>query len=84
MKKFQPFGNDEQSLGLDDLTVENGTDKVSIYGSLDVTRDKAGLKKARELKALVDATVEALEQEKDLPARTAAPEKPKQVKNPFA
>ena len=84
MKKFQPFGNGEQSLGLGDLTVENGTDKVSIYGSLDVSRDKAGLKKARELKALADAMVEALEQDKDLPARAPAPEKPQQVKNPFA
>jgi hypothetical protein len=84
MKKFQPFANEDQSLSLDELTVENGSDKVSIYGTLDVTRDKAGLKKVRALKALVDALVQTLEQDKALPAKVDALEKPQQVKNPFS
>ncbi len=84
MKKFQPFENNDQSLSLSDLTVENGTDKVSIYGSLDVTRDKDGLRKARELKAVVDALVRALSQDEALPDQIAAPEKLQPVKNPFA
>ena len=84
MEKFEPFANDTQSLGLGDLTVENGADKVSIYGSLDVTRDKAGLEKARALKAAVDAIVRVLGKEKDLPDHIAGPDRPMQVKNPFA
>jgi hypothetical protein len=83
-KKFQPFADDAQSLSLGDLTIENGTDKVSIYGSIDVTRDKAGLKKARELKVVLDALVRTLSQNKALPAEVPAPETPQQVKNPFA
>ena len=83
-KKFQPFADDAQSLGLGHLTIENGTDKVSIYGSIDVTRDKAGLKKARELKAVLDAMVRFLSQDKALPEEAPAPETPQQVKNPFA
>ncbi len=83
-KKFQPFADDAQSLNLADLTIENGTDKVSIYGSIDVTRDKAGLKKARELKAVLDAMVRFLSQDKALPEEAPAPETPQQVKNPFA
>jgi hypothetical protein len=32
------------------LTIEDRTDRVTIYGNLDVTRDKAGLADARQLK----------------------------------
>jgi hypothetical protein len=46
-KKFQPFSDDSTSLSIGEFTVENGTDKVSLYGSLDVTRDKNGLKQPK-------------------------------------
>jgi len=84
MKTITPFANDSEAVSLGDLTIENGTDQVSLYGSLDMTRDKTGLKRARALKAAVDAIVAALEAEKDLPDKIAPPEKPQQVKNPFA
>ena len=84
MKTITPFANDSQSMNLGDFTIENGTDQVSLYGSLDMMKDKAGLKRARALKAAVDAIVAALEAEKDLPDKIAPPEEPQQVKNPFA
>ncbi len=87
MKTIKPFANDSESLaigGSDGLTIENGTDRIAVYGSLDLTRDKAGLEQARALKAVVDGIVQALEGEKDLPDKVAPPEKPQQVKNPFA
>jgi len=84
MTKFQPFSDDTASLSINDLTVENGTDKVAIYGSLDLTRDKEGLKKARALKGLVDSVVKALAQDKDLPDKAPQDEPTQQVKNPFA
>ncbi|MEZ0171156.1 hypothetical protein [Microvirga sp. TS319] len=84
MPKFQPFSNDSASLNINDLTVENGTDKVAIYGSLDLTRDKEGLQNARALKGLVDAVVKALSQDKDLPDKVQPDEPTQQVKNPFA
>lgn len=83
-KTFQPFANDSDSFNIGEFAIENGTDKLSVYGSLDLTRDKAGLQHARALKAVVDAVVQALEQDKALPDHVAPPEKPKQVKNPFA
>jgi hypothetical protein len=83
-KKFQPFSDDSASLSIGELTVENGTDKVALYGSLDVTRDKSGLKQAKALKAAVDAIVNALEQDKALPDESGPTEEPQQVKNPFA
>lgn len=84
MTKFQPFADDSASLSIDELTIENGTGKIAVYGSLDVTRDKEGLKKARALKAVVDGMVKALEQNKALPNQSGPDEPPQQVKNPFA
>ncbi|WP_457094225.1 hypothetical protein [Microvirga sp. P5_D2] len=83
-KKFQPFSDDSTSLSIGEFTIENGTDKVALYGSLDVTRDKNGLKQAKALKAAVDAIVKALEQDKALPDESGPTEEAQQVKNPFA
>jgi hypothetical protein len=83
-KKFQPFADDSASLSVGEFTIENGTDKIALYGSLDVTRDKAGLKKAKALKLTVDAIVKALTQDKELPDESGPTEAPQQVKNPFA
>ena len=82
-KKFQPFSDDSASLSIGEFTLENGTDKVALFGSLDVTRDKASLKQAKALKAAVDAIVKALEQDKALPEESGPVEAPQQVKNPF-
>lgn len=61
MTQFAPFEDEATVLRLDELTVENRVDRIEMYGSLQITRDKAGLAMARELKALIDATVAALE-----------------------
>jgi len=46
---------------LGDLTVENREDRVSIYGSIDIMRDQAGLAHAEQLQALLNAIVAALQ-----------------------
>lgn len=84
MNTIKPFANDADSLGIGDLTVENGTDQVAIYGSIDLTRDKQGLQHARALKTLLDAVVQELEADKKLPDRLALPDAPKAIKNPFS
>jgi hypothetical protein len=83
VKSIDPFANESDSLDIGGLTVENRTDRVSVYGSVDLTRDKQGLAHARELKTLVDAVVAALERQGALPDRQPPQEKPKQVDNPF-
>jgi hypothetical protein len=83
MTVIKAFQNEEESVGVGDLTIENRTDRIELYGSLQITRDKAGLRLARELKEVLDAAVDALEAEKDLPDRVElAP--PDRVDNPFA
>ena len=68
MKKgFMPYENEIDSLKVgDDFTIENRLDKISIYGSVELTKDKEGLQYAYALKRVIDATIEALKY-KDLP-----------------
>ena len=49
MTKLTPFADDAASVSIGSLTVENGTDRVAIYGSLDLTHDKQGLAHALAL-----------------------------------
>lgn len=84
MKTIKPYANDTDSVGIGELTIENGTDRVAIYGSIDLTRDKEGLEHARTLKALLDAVVQELEADKKLPDKIAPPDAPDRVTNPFA
>ena len=79
--RFHPYKDESESIALGDLTIENRSDRIELYGSLQITRDKAGLAAALELKELIDATVTAL-RGANLPEYIE--EKPaKMVKNPF-
>lgn len=81
--KLKPYADDAASMAIEELTIENGQDRVAVYGNLDLTRDKVGLQHARALKAVLDEVVQVLEAEKNLPDRMPPPEKPQQAKNPF-
>lgn len=81
MTQFAPFKDEAAVLRLDELTLENRLDRIEIYGSLQITRDQAGLALARELKRLLDATIAALEAE-ELPEQIAT-RPPDRVANPF-
>ncbi len=84
MKQITPFANEADSVGIADLTIENQTDRVSVYGNIDLTRDRQGLKHARALRDLMDRIVKALEAEKNLPDTLPPPAAPEEVDNPFA
>ncbi len=84
MTKLTPFADDAASVTVDKLTIENGTDRLALYGSLDITRDKAGLRHALALKAILDQAVQALSVDPALPDQPPPAEKPKTVRNPFA
>ena len=83
MPKLIPFADDASSVSIDKLRIENGTDRIAISGSLDITRDKQGLAHAQVLKMLLDQAVHRLETEKDLPDRIPAPSAPKGLRNPL-
>ena len=84
MTKLTPFADDATSIAIDKLTIENAKEQLSLYGSLDITRDQVGLKHALALKALLDQAVQVLTSDPALPQRLAPSDKPKTVKNPFS
>lgn len=61
--KFNPFANESDALSMGELNIENRLDRVSVFGSLDITRDKEGLRVAKELKSLLERVVESLQSE---------------------
>lgn len=83
--RFEPFADDATARTIGSFCVENGTARIALHGSLDITRDQAGLAQARRLKETLEAIVRVLEAG-DLPEHVAeAPDiAPEQVKNPFA
>ena len=83
-RMLKPFADESASEGSGDPTIENRTDHISPYGSLDLTRDKARLAQTWALKALVDGTERTLQVDRDLPNRIAPPETPQQAKNPIS
>ena len=83
MTTLKPFANDAASISIGELTIENGTDSIALYGSLDLTRDKQGLGHARALAALLSQAIQLLETDTSLPDAVPPPVAPKTVKNPF-
>lgn len=68
MKKgFMAYENETDSFNIGEMTLENRLDRISLYGSLDITKDKEGLEKALKLKRIIDASIDALKREKNLP-----------------
>ncbi len=81
---FTPFADDAAAQTIGDLSIENGTSRITLHGSVDLTRDKSGLERARVLQTILTRIVEVLSDEA-LPEVVAETEKPPQmVKNPFA
>jgi hypothetical protein len=69
-------------LTIEQMTVENDPARVSVYGRLDITPDRAGLDNARALAALLNAVVARLEAE--LPAHAPVAPQTHPMTNPFA
>jgi hypothetical protein len=81
-KQIFPFANESDSLGIGGLTIENRTDRISLYGSIDITRDKEGLVHAERLKMLFDDIVAAMKAD-HLPDRISIKAE-EEIANPFA
>lgn len=66
-KPFLAYQNESDNFTIgNDFTVENRLDRISINGSLELTKDKEGLQYAYELKRIVDSAIEVLKKV-DLP-----------------
>lgn len=83
-KAFAPFGPDAQVRTIEQMTVENDPARVSVYGRLDITHDRAGLENGRALAALLNAVVARLEAEPELLAHAPVAPQTHPMTNPFA
>lgn len=79
---FKPFADDHSQVMLNDLTLENQGDRVSIYGSIQITRDQIGLAQARELLMTLQQAVDYLASQ-DLPQQLPESDDGDEVENPF-
>jgi hypothetical protein len=58
---FKPFQNHTQSIAIDELTIENQGERISIYGSLQIHQDQHSLEHAKTLLRILEQTVATLE-----------------------
>ena len=79
---IDPYANEEDVIHIGELDIENRLDRISIHGSLELTKDKQGLEYAFALKRQIDTIVEHLKRQ-DLPEKISLENVAKVVKNPF-
>lgn len=84
MAELKPFDDDSAATEIGDLKLENGLDRIACYGSLDLTRDKAGLALAKQMQAMLAAVVAVLEADDALPDTIPPPKRAGKAKNPFS
>jgi hypothetical protein len=80
-KTFVPYANEADVLQVDNLTIENRLDRITISGDVDLTADQQGLAHARRLHEVLSAVVARLEGQA-LPERLPPPDV-QDVANPF-
>jgi len=57
IRRFSPFKNEADRVQIGGLSIENRLDRVSLYGSLDITLDQEGLETVRELMEVFSLTL---------------------------
>ena len=58
---IDPFANNHQSMQIGGLVIENQTDKIIIYGDIDLQRDATGYQQAQQLHELTSKILQAFE-----------------------
>jgi hypothetical protein len=81
---MKPFADDSAATSVGDLRLENGRDRIAVYGSLDLTRDQAGLALAREMRQVLESIIQVMEADHALPASIPPAKPPGTVRNPFS
>ncbi|MBS1028688.1 MULTISPECIES: hypothetical protein [Gluconobacter] len=80
---FIPFLDAGESVQIDDLTIENGEERIAVYGRLEIRRDRIGLQDIQALKAQVDAIARELEGSAHLPERVRSAQQMSVMPSPF-
>lgn len=66
-QSFMAYENDTDGFVTGNLEIKNGLYAITIEGSLHITKDREGLESALKLKRAVDAAIDALKRDRNLP-----------------
>ena len=58
---IDPFANDHQSMQIGELIIENQTDKIIIYGDIDLYLNEQGFEQAKQLNELTNKILQHFE-----------------------
>lgn len=58
---LDPFANNHQSMQIGNLVIENQTDKITIYGDIDITANEVGFAQAKQLHELTSSLLNYFE-----------------------
>lgn len=64
---FMAYENDTDGFTTGELQIKNALDVITIEGTLEITKDRQGLEAALKLKRAVDAAIDALKRDRNLP-----------------
>ena len=64
---FMAYENDTDGFTTGNLQIKNALDVITIEGTLEITKDRQGLAAALKLKRAVDAAIDALKRDRNLP-----------------
>ena len=64
---FMAYENDTDGFTTGELQIKNALDVITIEGTLEITKDRQGLEAALKLKRVVDAAIDALKRDRNLP-----------------
>ena len=86
MSAFKPFVEGAVAVEFGGLSVESSDGAVTVHGYTELRKDKASLRRARELASLLSSIADGLSSMDDLPERAGPPSPaavPERVGNPF-
>jgi hypothetical protein len=83
INKFLTFKNDAQSLQIGEITVENGTDSLKIYGQHNFDFSQAGLADLKLLAQIINDGIALLDSQSGLP-KTLGDKPADAMTNPFS
>ncbi|TXD96202.1 hypothetical protein ES754_11235 [Psychrobacter frigidicola] len=62
---IEPFANNHQSMQIGELVIENQTDKIIIYGDIDLQLNMLGHEQAQQLHELTSKILQAFDKNPD-------------------
>lgn len=80
---FSALSDENHSYSIENLTFENYSDGLSIYGDIQILRDLQSLQYLEEIKAIIDGAILQLQNSDALPDKLVLGQNNTEIDNPF-